>query len=142
MKVVKEAPQVLSIGFVVGGQTSTNSGWVEALRHLGREVIAARQGVTADINVNVEFHVPGNLLEPDFQGVRTGTFRKADRLLKVQVALPPNAPAEPREPLLVYLSMAVDAVDAWAQKRVVAADTAPHRSLIAALGERPPASDP
>lgn len=136
MTIASEAPQVLSIGSVVGGQTSTNRGWVEALRELTRDVIAGRKEITSDINVNVEFHVPGNLLEPDFHGVRTGTFRKTDRLLKIQVALPPIAPSEPREALLANLSDAMDVVDAWAHRRRVDADTAPHRSIIAELGYR------
>lgn len=66
--------------------------------------MAAREGVESDIRVNVEFHVPGTIWTPEFEGVRTGFFRRADSLLKVQVALPAEAPAVVRPHLVGYLS--------------------------------------
>ena len=95
--------------------------------------MAARVGVESEINVNVEFHVPGNLLTPEFEGVRTGTFRKSDSLLKVQAALPDVAPPDPRSILLEILKFALDAVDSWAIARKKEVTTSALRGVVAAV---------
>jgi hypothetical protein len=41
-----------------------------------------------EIAVDVTFHVPGTILRPDYEGVRTGRWVGAKRLLVVQVATP------------------------------------------------------
>lgn len=41
-----------------------------------------------DGTINVVFQYPGSLLQPDFVGVRTGSFSKKKRMLVVQVAFP------------------------------------------------------
>src|SRR6266700_5558645 len=38
--------------------------------------------------LNVVFQYPGSLLQPEFTGVRTGSFSKKKMLLAVQVAVP------------------------------------------------------
>lgn len=128
-----EAAKSLSIGMIVGGRTLGNRAWIEAIQQLMKDVIAARDGIESDINVNIEFHVPGNFLTPEFDGVRTGTFRKSDSLLKVQAALPSEAPADPRRSLLGILSASLDAVDSWAIAKKRALDTEPLRGIVAAL---------
>jgi hypothetical protein len=90
MSTIDDPAKTLSIGMIVGGRTFGNRSWVGSIQQVMKDVIAAPEGVDSDINVNVEFHVPGNFLTPEFDGVRTGTFRKAGSLLKVQVALPPK----------------------------------------------------
>jgi hypothetical protein len=77
-----EPVEVLSIGSIIGGWTSRSRGWREPMRVLTCQIITRQVGVVSDINVNVEFHVPGNILGVDFEGVRTGYFRKRDRLLR------------------------------------------------------------
>lgn len=84
--------KVLSIGMVVGGRNQANAPWIEAVRVLARAAIVNREGIESDIKLNVEFHVPGHLLVPEFEGVRTGVFRAADSLLKVQEPLPVEVP--------------------------------------------------
>jgi hypothetical protein len=121
---------VLSIGILAGGRTPGNRGWDEPLRLLVGNIIALRVGVVSDISVNVEFHIPGSILVPDFEGVRTGYFRKRDRLLKVQVALAPDAPPDPRGVLIAMIRLAFDAVDAWSIRRRIPAHTAALRALM------------
>lgn len=128
-----ETTKVLSVGIIVGGQTSANRGWVDGLRQLTRDVAEHRLGVASGINVNIEFHVPGNHLTPEFDGVRTGYFRKADSLLKVQAALPAEAPENPRPVLIQYLGAALDAVDAWAIAKQWSVDTTALRGIVAAV---------
>jgi hypothetical protein len=123
----------LSIGMIVGGRTLGNRAWVEAIEQLMTDVIAAREGVNSDINVNIEFHVPGNFLTPEFDGVRTGAFRKADSLLKVQVALPPAAPTDARSVLVGLLWAALEAVDAWGLAKRRSIDTTALRGIVGAV---------
>lgn len=40
-----------------------------------------------DAMINIVYHVPGTLLRPDYEGVRTGKFSKRERCLMVQVAV-------------------------------------------------------
>lgn len=133
MSTSDETARVMSIGILIGGRTPANRAWETALDQLMLDVAALREGAVADINVNVEFQVPGNHLVPDFEGVRTGVFRKADSLLKVQVALPETAPEDPRAALLDALSEALDEVEVWAAKRRRVIDIGDLRQLIERL---------
>ncbi|HEU4806710.1 MAG TPA: hypothetical protein VFT01_00485 [Homoserinimonas sp.] len=123
----------LSISTVIGGQTPRNRGWVEAIRALRRDIIVAREGVISGINIDVEFHIPGNHFAPDYEGIRTSTFRKAHSLLKLQVALPPTAPLDPRPVLIEFMWASLDAVDAWALAKHRSVDTGPLRGIVAAV---------
>ena len=125
-----EPVKVLSLGSVIGGRTPKNRGWSEAIRALTREIAGHREGVESDINVNVEFHVPGNFLRPEFEGLRTGAFRKSDALIKVQVALPEQPPAEARAYLLSVVREALDVVDQWASRRKLLVSTGNLRALL------------
>jgi hypothetical protein len=133
MSAIDHAAKTLSIGMIVGGRTLGNRAWVEAIQQLMTDVIEAREGIDSDINVNVEFQVPGNLLTPEFDGVRTGAFRKADSLLKVQAALPADVPAQARPILLGFLRAALDAVDSWAIAKKRTVDTSALRGIVAAV---------
>ena len=76
---------------------------------LSRDLSGQAGQLESDFRINVEFHVPGNILSPEFQGVRTGTFRKADRHLMVQVVVPNDPPADPYAYCLHAIGDAVDA---------------------------------
>lgn len=130
-----EPVKVLSLGSVIGGRTLANRGWSEAIRELTRRIADHRDGVESavNVNVNVEFHVPGNLLRPEFEGIRTGAFSKSDSLIKVQVALPEQPPADPMAYLVNLVGEALEVVDQWASRRKLGVDTASLRELLAAV---------
>lgn len=128
-----EQVKVFSIGLVVGGRTPGNRAWTDEIARLTLEAVAARAGVEAPLNLNVVFHVAGNLVQPDFEGVRTGTFRKAERLLMVQVALAEPAPANPRAELLSLLQSAVAEAEAWSNRRRLAFDREPFVRILGIL---------
>jgi hypothetical protein len=121
---------VLSIGSVVGGATSANRAWRDAIQDLTRRVKEARTGFEAPLNVNVVFHVPGHLLAPDYAGVRTGTFSRSQRLLMVQVALPAEPPPDPAEYLQSAAQAAIDEAERWAQRRGLASDLSALRDIV------------
>lgn len=128
-----DRPKPLSVGVIVGGFTAESRIWREALMRLSRGVSDLRDQADSGLKINVEFQVPGNLLAPDFQGVRTGAFRKTDRLLKVQVAIPVHPPDDPYAYGVKALREAIDAAEAWSKRRRVDFDSSPLRSLVALL---------
>lgn len=131
-------PKALSVGVIVGGFTAQSKVWREVLMRLSRDLSGLAGHLESEFRINVEFHVPGSILSPEFQGVRTGTFRKADRHLKVQVAVPNDPPADPYAYCLHAIGDAVDAAQAWSVRRHVEFDAEPFRSVLAMLNETPP----
>ncbi len=128
-----DRPKPLSVGIIVGGFTVESRIWREALMRLSRAVSDVRDQVDSAMNINVEFHVSGNLLAPDFQGVRTGSYRKADRLLKIQVALPVDPAADPYASGVQAMRDAIAAAEGWSERRRVDFDASQLRSLVAQL---------
>jgi hypothetical protein len=79
----------LFVGAVVGGPTAHNrpvSDGIGLLARLARE--APWQPTDQETGVDVVFHVPGPLVSPDYEGLRTGTLSRRDRLIMIQVAVP------------------------------------------------------
>ncbi|MBX9472846.1 hypothetical protein [Microcella sp.] len=125
-----ERAPVFSIGLVVGGRTPSNLAWTHEIAMLTKDVIAVRAGVESPLHLNVVFHVAGNLLQPEFEGVRTATFNKADAALMVQVALVESAPADPRAELISLLDSAVEEAEAWSKRRGIAFDREPFAQML------------
>ncbi|WP_333680498.1 hypothetical protein [Dyella sp.] len=124
MKTVDEMEETpaLSLGSIVGGSTVANKPWQAAIRELTTRIGEVRQGVEVPLNLNVVFQVPGNMLKPEFVGVRTGSFSKARALLMVQVAVPEEVPPDPALYVKNAIHEAIDEAARWAVKRKVAID--------------------
>ncbi len=131
-----EPTEAIGIGMIIGGTRDVDDRWVDAVRALRSDIDKRQSTLSSDINLALEIHVPGNLRIPEFEGVRTGAYRKRDNLLKVQVALPWTAPDDPRAELLSLFGLGLDAVDAWAVKRKREIDTGPLRQLLAEVAAK------
>ena len=125
-----EAAQALSLGVVVGGTTSANKPWGNSIRDLSIRIDDARKGVDASLNLNVVFHVPGNMLKPEFVGVRTGRFSKSRALLMVQVAVPEEVPPDPMSYLKDAVHAAINEAARWAATRKVPIDASKLREVL------------
>lgn len=123
----------LAIGTVLGGSTLDNRGWIKAAKELQRDAILARANVSSSINVEVVFQIPGNILAPDYEGIRTGTYWRSESLLQIQVALPAAAPVDPRSALIRWLWDALDLVDSWAVTKGKSVDTTALRGIVAEI---------
>jgi hypothetical protein len=123
----------LGIGSVVGGMTDSARIWSEAITRLTIQVDEARRGWSSPLSVNAVFHVPGNILKPEFEGVRTGTYSKKDGWLMVQVALPEQPPDDVDSDLKERLMAAVEEAERWARRRQVADDLTELRQLVGTL---------
>jgi hypothetical protein len=49
----------------------------------------------SEATVDVTFHLPGPIVRPDYEGMRTGRWVKAKRLLVVQIAVPEEISGQP-----------------------------------------------
>jgi hypothetical protein len=78
----------LSVGAIVGGITDIPQAWGDATMALARQLRAAHGSADSPIRVNVVYHVPGEIVVPDFEGIRRGRYSTTDRHLMVQVAVP------------------------------------------------------
>jgi hypothetical protein len=127
---------VLSIGAVYGGPEFSHqpaAPWRGAIQALAQRVATVRDGVQSSLNLNVVFHVPGSILVPDFTGARTGSFRKRDSHLMVQVALPPDAPEDQAGYLTRALLDSLQQVDIWNQRKDRRFDLSAIRSVVERL---------
>lgn len=125
-----EPVETLSVGSVVGGATPANQPWREAIRELALGVAEARSGVESPLNVNVVFHVPGNLMAPKFQGTRTGRFSKRESLLMVQVALPKDTPPDVTTYLKEAAHEAIGEAERWVRRHRTSRDLSHLRAVL------------
>ena len=82
--------------------------------------------VTGAAGVNVVFHVPGKLMKPDYEGMRTGSWFGKRRTQVVQVAVPPDL----REPgdIAEFLASSVEAAVPLAAERIARFKRSAHLS--------------
>lgn len=123
----------LSTGIIEGGWTPSMPAWRKSLDKFMNQLSDARRGVQTPLNVNVIFHVRGNLVQPDFEGVRTGYYGKKENCLIVQVAVPEVASDDPDEEIWRYLSDAVAEAERWARRRKIAEDLSALRQMVSDL---------
>lgn len=129
-----ESPAPLSIGAVYGGTPAIDEAWMPDIGALMRDVIARREGVTSPLNVNVVFHVDGELLPPvDFQGVRTGRLSRKRMHLMMQAAVPPDPGQERRAVLVKLLRDAVAEAEALARRRKIADGLPEIRAIVESI---------
>jgi hypothetical protein len=132
----EERPDVLSIGAVYGGTWSIDEAWRPDIQRVMQEVMALRRGLVSPLNVNVVFHVDGDLLPPvDFEGVRTGTFSRRSMHLMVQAAVPRDALDDRRAVLLGLLRDAAVEAEAFARQKGIADDLNEVRGIVDAMPE-------
>jgi hypothetical protein len=127
----EQAIPALSIGSIEGGSSPAMPRWRDAITRLTIDVATAAKDVASPLNVNVIYQVPGNILQPDFEGVRTGHYSKKDSSLIVQAALPGDAPDDVEGHLKLLLIAAINEAEQWARRRSIAPDLAALRELAA-----------
>jgi hypothetical protein len=128
-----ERAHVLSNGVVIGGRTPANRPWAEELARLMPEVSAASDGLVSRLNVNVVSHIAGNLVRPEFVGLRTGSYRRTDSLRMVQVAVADSPPEDSRPALISMLREAVAEAERWSAKKCLPFSPEPFDRIFEAL---------
>jgi hypothetical protein len=78
--------------------------------------MAVRKGIESPLAVNVVYQIPGQFLDPDFEGVRTGRFSRKEARLLVQVALPREPSSDTSAEVRRLLRDAIAAAEDFAQQ--------------------------
>ncbi|QNE77169.1 hypothetical protein F0344_23455 [Streptomyces finlayi] len=82
--------------------------------------------------MDVVFHVPGPLLAPDYEGTRTGTLSRRERLITMQIAVPSDLGTRGQREVSRYLA------DHLVEAVVVARTTVARRKAMLAVGQAVP----
>lgn len=124
--------QSLAIGSIIGGLGSRESEWKTAIRRLTRRVADLRDDLTSPLAVNVVFHVPGEIVRPDFYEPRTGKFSRRDGTVMIQVPLPDiPVPSDVDSVLVRACFQAIDIAERFGiEKGIVNAPLDGLRSLL------------
>ena len=125
------AHPALAVGVVAGGPGSSVE-WTEAVKLLGRRVIELRDGVESALSVNVVYQIPGQFLQPDFEGARSGRFSRKEGRLLVQVALPAAPVGDAYEEARTQLAEAISLAEQFAYQEGLTptAELLPLRQLV------------
>lgn len=113
----QETVPALSISAVYGGISQSTRPWRVSVQKLSQAVARMRQGVVSPINLSVVYHVPGEVVQPQFVGIRTGSFIKKANGLTVQIALPADLPRDVDAYLWAQLKAAVVEGERWAKAK-------------------------
>jgi hypothetical protein len=89
-----------------------------------RAIKSARDATVSPLNINVVFHVSGKYTEPEFEGVRTGTFKRSTSHLMMQAAVPASmiadASRDPDASVRELLLLAIAEAQTWARRKRLA----------------------
>ena len=84
-----EPPELLSIGVVRGGPSPGNQLVNEALMGYLRMVMReARAFPNEGLRINVVFHIPGPIFQPDYEGVHATKLERKSNSILVTAAVP------------------------------------------------------
>jgi hypothetical protein len=127
----------LAISAVIGGTMGTRP-WKAAVAAITRRVNTLCTKYRSPLAVHVVFQVPGEVLRPDFAGVRTGVFSRREMSLVVQVAVPDNVDQDREEWLIAMLRRAVGEAERFAVSEALPdTDLSSLRTLVDSLSEAP-----
>ncbi len=108
---------ILSVGSVENGWSPTFREWRSEIYALQDEVEDAVRGVVSASKVNVIFFLFGEYEDPDWRGVRTGSFINRHSLLIVQSAIHSTISHSPSQFLREALRDAITEAESWAEKK-------------------------
>ena len=66
-------------------------------------MIEARPDFESPLSLNVVFRIPGEVLQPDWAGLRASRYSAKERKLMIQVALPSTVPPSGVDAMLLQL---------------------------------------
>src|SRR6202521_164476 len=133
-------PKALYVSLMIGGLSDENSSavaGVEAIGRLSDDVCACVPPV--GLHVDLTFNVPGPIVSPDYQGVRTGRYVADAQLLVVQAAVPVPLQGEAARAYMAgVLRKTVDLAKADLKRRKLDLSLATVETVIAKMLEEMP----
>jgi hypothetical protein len=78
------------IGSVLGGPEVSGTPVDTIITRLARASHAYQQAheIASEGGLDIVYHVPGSMMQPEFEGLRTGKFSKKEKMLMVQISVP------------------------------------------------------
>lgn len=131
----------LSIGLITAGFGPSKRLWESAVTFVMREAAIAGEGIDADLRLNVVYMISDSKSQLDFEGVRTGTYFRSDRVLVVQAAVPEQEYSRVGSPdtLGRLLWDAISAAEEFGQrKKLIAEELTEARQIAARVTASPP----
>lgn len=125
---------ILTFGVLILGSSANSNRWEEVIWDLSRRVDCVAKNVESPLILNIVFHIPGNMLKPEFSGVRTGTYSKKLAALMVQVALPEELAEDVPAYIKHATHLAIDEAARWAVKRRLEFDVALFHDIVERAG--------
>ncbi|WP_333680495.1 hypothetical protein [Dyella sp.] len=126
--------EILTFGTLVGGSGTNSHRWKDAVWDLSWRIDGVAKTHTSPLKLNVVFHIPGNMLKPEFSGVRTGSYFKKLAALMVQVALPEELAEDVPAYIEHVTHLAIDEAARWAVKRRLEFDAALFHDIVERAG--------
>jgi hypothetical protein len=106
----------ISLGIVTGGPGPAYE-WAHYLAKAGIAIIRVRIGWQSPFNVNIVFHVAGEILGNEFSGMRTGKHSRIENTLMIQVAVDEAPGSDPMGQIEVWLHDAIDMACEFAHRK-------------------------
>lgn len=85
---MSEPVPALSLGAIFGGVKPPIEDWRGVWRHTSQLLSRLRVGHQSPLSLNVIFHFPGEVLTPEFTGLRTARYFRREKTLMIHVAMP------------------------------------------------------
>lgn len=83
----------LYIGELLGGPELSASPGVSALDEIRNAALGLRdqgRSLGDQGSLDLVFHFPGTIFQPEFSGIRTAKFSRKQKMLMIQIAVPPR----------------------------------------------------
>jgi hypothetical protein len=128
----------LDISMLSGGTIGTRA-WEEAITAVIRRLNPIRSGYATPLALKVVFRIPGEVLRPDFTGLRTGLFSRRKGRLVIQVAVPEVPDGDPQAWVIAMLGAAVAEAERFAAMEALPdKDLSGLKRLVDAVADSPP----
>jgi hypothetical protein len=123
---------VICLGGVYGGPELRGS---RIDRAIGQLVKLRGPGVEGRSgSLDLAFHIPGSVFAPKFAGIRTGRLSKKERMLAIQISVPPEVVFAEDADIQSFLVRAIrDSIDLAAESFHLAGIPYPHDDYLALI---------
>jgi hypothetical protein len=121
---------------VIGGLNPDATAWKEAINVIGRLVRDNRDGLESQVNVNVVYHVPGDVTpRMDAHGVEVTRCRRRDSHVLVAVEVPYEATGDLGARVFDWLQEAVEVAATYCRDHGVVDDLHEIRQFVDGLAD-------
>ncbi|HEX4441934.1 MAG TPA: hypothetical protein VHZ81_00040 [Galbitalea sp.] len=116
-----------------GGRNEFNEAWQPLLSNLARLISELGGQFEGSPRIWIEFLMAGTIWEPEFEGVRTGSYYRTTDQLKIQVTLPQSPSSDRGAYFAERMRSVLQEAEAWGIRRKQPVDLRPLVGVIRRL---------